>query len=334
LDEGKVKKAMNGLENAMKAKQKGLNIVRVIAKKREAGIVLALIIMSLGITAVAPRFASGQNLYLLSRQISLLAIVAMGEFFAILTAGIDLSVGSLIGVSGVTCGLALGAGVPPLLAILIGLSTGFCAGLLSGWLVSYVGLTPFIPTLGMLSIARGVIWVITKGWPITDIPKSFLFIGRGDVLGIPFPVVIMAVLALAAHIVLRYTVLGRRIFAIGGNEQATFLSGINVKRIKLFVYGISGFFASVTGIIMVARFDSAQAAMGTGWELDAIASAVIGGASLMGGAGSVGGVLIGAAIMGVIQNGLVLMKVSAYWQTLIIGGIIILAATLDRLKNK
>jgi ribose/xylose/arabinose/galactoside ABC-type transport system permease subunit len=237
-------------------------------------------------------------------------------------------------VSGVTCGLALAAGVPPMLAVLIGLSTGFCAGLISGWLVSYVGLTPFIPTLGMLSMARGTIWVITKGWPITNIPKSFLFIGRGDVLGIPFPVIVMFFLAVIAHIVLRYTVFGRRIFAIGGNEQATFLSGIDVKKIKLFVYGISGFFASVTGIIMVARFDSAQAAMGTGWELDAIASAVIGGASLMGGAGSVLGVLIGAAIMGVIQNGLVLMKVSAYWQTLIIGGIIVLAATLDRLKNR
>ena len=154
LDEGK---EMNVLENTIKVRQKRFNIVRVIVKKREAGIVLALILMSLGITAVSPRFASGQNLYLLSRQISLLAIVAMGELFTILTAGIDLSVGSLIGVSGVTCGLALAAGVPPLLAILIGLATGFCAGLLTGWLVSYVGLTPFIPTLGMLSIARGVI---------------------------------------------------------------------------------------------------------------------------------------------------------------------------------
>jgi len=145
-------KEMNGLENTISAKQKRSSIIQVIAKKREAGIVLALIIMSLGITVVAPRFASGQNFYLLSRQISLLAIVAIGEFFTILTAGIDLSVGSLIGVSGVTCGLALAAGVPPLLAILIGLSTGFCAGLLSGWLVSYVGLTPFIQYIpGLLS---------------------------------------------------------------------------------------------------------------------------------------------------------------------------------------
>jgi ribose transport system permease protein len=326
---------MSDLEDAVPIKkQYKVGILQAILRKREAGIVLALIIMSVAITIVAPRFATGQNLYLLSRQISLLAIVAIGEFFTILTAGIDLSVGSLIGVSGVTCGLALAAGISPMLAVLIGLSTGFCAGLVSGWLVSYVGLTPFIPTLGMLSMARGAIWVITKGWPITDIPKSFLFIGRGDVLGIPFPVIVMFLLAVIAHVVLRYTVLGRRIFAIGGNEQATFLSGIDVKKIKFFVYGISGFFASVTGIIMVARFDSAQAAMGTGWELDAIASAVIGGTSLMGGAGSVLGVLIGAAIMGVIQNGLVLMKVSAYWQTLIIGGIIVLAATLDRLKNR
>ena len=314
--------------------QKRFGIVRTIMKKREAGIFLALVLMGVAITAVAPRFASGQNAYLLSRQISLLALVAMGEFFPILTGGIDLSVGSLIGVSGVTCGLALAAGVPPFAAVLIGITTGFCAGLLSGWLISYVGLTPFIPTLGMLSLARGAIWVITKGWPVTEIPPEFLFLGRGEVLGIPFPVIIMVALAVVAHVILRYTVFGRRIFAIGGNEDATFLSGIDVKKIKLFVYGISGFFASITGVIMVARFDSAQAAMGTGWELDAIASVVIGGASLMGGAGSVGGVIIGAAIMGVIQNGLVLMRVSAYWQTSIIGAIIILAATLDRLKNK
>jgi len=316
------------------AANRNKGFIRAILQKREAGIFLALLMMCIVITIVAPRFATGQNIYLLSRQISLLAIVALGEFFTILTAGIDLSVGSMIGLSGVSCGLALAAGVHPIFAVLIGLLTGFCAGLLSGYLVAYVGLTPFIPTLGMLSIARGTIWVITKGWPITGIPESFLFIGRGDILGISIPVIIMLVFGILAHIVLKYTVFGRRIFAIGGNEEAAFLSGINVKKIKLFVYGISGFFASITGIIMVARFNSAQTSMGVSWELDAIASAVIGGTSLMGGLGSVIGVLIGATIIGVIRNGLILMKVSAYWQTLIIGTIVILAAVIDRVKNK
>ncbi|MBN2050613.1 MAG: ABC transporter permease [Spirochaetales bacterium] len=309
-------------------------IGRRLIQRQETGVLLALVMMCVVITLVAPRFATKQNMYLLSRQISLLAIVALGEFFTILTGGIDLSVGSIIGFSGVMCGLSLASGLPPGIAVILGLAAGFGAGLLTGWLVAYVGLTPFIPTLGMLSMARGVIWVITKGWPVTEIPEAFLVLGRGEVLGIPFPVVIMIVLALVCHGVLKYTIFGRRIFAIGGNEEAASLSGVNVKRIKLFIYAISSFCASITGIIMVARFNSAQASMGVSWELDAIASAVIGGASLAGGGGSVIGVLIGASIIGVIQNGLVLMKVSSYWQTLIIGSIIIFAAVVDKLKAR
>jgi ribose transport system permease protein len=222
----------------------------------------------------------------------------------------------------------------PLFAILVGIATGFLLGLFNGLFVSYVGITPFIVTLGMLSMARGAVWVITKGWPITEIPDSFLFIGQGDVFGIPFPVIIMIICAVIAHIILKYTVFGRRIYAIGGNEEATELSGINIKKIKLMVYGIAGLCASLTGIILVARFNSAQSAMGEGWELDAIAAAVIGGTSLMGGSGSALGVLVGAAIMGVIRNGLVLMKVSSYWQTMIIGAIIVLAAVIDIIKGK
>ena len=328
---------MSGVQKILaSAKNRGSRngYINRIFRKRETGILLALILMCIVITIVAPRFATQQNMYLLSRQISLLAIVAIGEFFTILTGGIDLSVGSIIGFSGVMCGLSLASGLPPALAVVLGLAAGFGAGLLTGWLVAYVGLTPFIPTLGMLSMARGVIWVITKGWPVTEIPESFLVLGRGEVLGIPFPVVIMVVLAVFCHSILKYTIFGRRIFAIGGNEEASYLSGVNVKRIKLFIYAISSLCASITGIIMVARFDSAQASMGVSWELDAIASAVIGGASLAGGGGSVFGVLIGASIMGVIQNGLVLMKVSSYWQTLIIGGIIIFAAVIDKLKTK
>jgi ribose transport system permease protein len=316
-----------------KAQSRG-RYLNSILKRRETGILLALILMCVAITVAAPRFATKQNMYLLSRQISLLAIVAIGEFFTILTAGIDLSVGSIIGFSGVMCGLSLAAGLPPGVAIVLGLAAGFAAGLVTGSLVAYVGLTPFIPTLAMMSIARGAIWVITKGWPVTDIPEVFMVLGRGAILGIPFPVVIMGVLALVCHWILKYTVFGRRVFAIGGNEEASYLSGVNVKRIKLFVYAISSICASITGLIMVARFNSAQAAMGVSWEMDAIASAVIGGASLAGGAGSIVGVLIGASIMGVIQNGLVLMKVSSYWQTLIIGSIIVFAAVIDKLKTR
>ena len=310
------------------------NIISNILSKRESAIFLALIGISIGITIVAPRFATSKNFYLVSRQISFVAIVALGELFVILTAGIDLSVGSVIGFSGVIAGLSMAAGIPTPIALVLGLASGAALGLISGMLVAYVGITPFIVTLGMLSIARGAIWGITKGWPITEIPKSFLFIARGDLFGIPASVIIALIIAIFVHIVLRYTVFGRRTFAIGGNEEATALSGINVRKIKLAIYGISGLLSSVTGIMLVARFSSAQPSTGEGWELDAIAATVIGGTSLMGGVGSVSGVLIGAAIMGIIRNGLVLMKVSVYWQTLVIGTIIILAAVVDRLKNK
>ena len=314
--------------------KKGGGLISKLIHKKESAIFLALIGIMIVITVIAPKFATAGNLYRVARQISFVAIAALGVFTVILTAGIDLSVGSLIGISGITCGLAMAAGLGPLFSVLIGMGTGFGIGLINGVLVSYVGITPFIVTLGMLSIARGSIWIITKGWPIEDIDARFLVLGQGDILGIPIPVIIMIIVAVIVHLFLTNTVFGRRLFAIGGNEEATRLSGINVKRIKCFAYGISGLLSSITGIILVARFSSAQTSSGDGWELDAIAAAVIGGTSLMGGAGSVPGVLIGAAIMGVIRNGLVLMRVSAYWQTAIMGFIIILAAVIDRIKNR
>lgn len=310
------------------------NILLKILAKREAAIFIALVAISVFITIFAPRFATGRNLYLVSRQVSFVAIVAMGELFVILTSGIDLSVGSNVGFSGVIAGIALAAGIPPIFALPIGLFAGMGIGLFNGAVVAYVGITPFIVTLGMLSMARGLVWGLTKGNPITEIPETFFFLAQGDLFGIPASVIIMAIIAVIVHIVLTYTAFGRRIYAIGGNEEATALSGVDVKKIKLSVYAISGLLSAVTGILLVARFYSAQPATGTGWELDAIASTVIGGTSLMGGVGSVLGVLIGAAIMGVIRNGLVLMRVSVYWQDFIIGSIIVLAAVIDRVKNK
>jgi ribose transport system permease protein len=310
------------------------NLLLSIISKRESAIFLALIAIAGFITIFAPHFASKGNLYLVSRQISFVTIVALGELFVILSSGIDLSVGSIIGLSGVVSGLSLAAGVPVVISLALGALAGLGVGMLNGVLVSYVLITPFIVTLGMQGMARGAVWVLTKGNPITDIPDSFFFIAQGDFLGIPVPVIIAGVLALIVHVVLTYTAFGRRVFAIGGNEEATALSGINVKTIKLMIYGISGLMCSFVGIILIARFYSAQPAIGDGWELDAIAATVIGGTSLMGGVGSVLGVLIGATIMGVIRNGLVLLKVSVYWQQLVIGAIIILAAVIDRLKNK
>src|SRR5450830_648938 len=307
-----------------KKQARGWSVVSTIVKQRESAIFLALLIMMAVIQIMAPNFQSGSNIYLVSRQIALVAIVAIGELFVILTGGIDLSVGAIMGV----------AGVNPWLAILFGMVVGVLIGVFNGWLVSYVLIPPFIVTLGAQEIARGTILIVTKGWPITNIPKSILFIAQGDLLRIPVPVWIMLVVAVIAQMVLTKTSFGRRIYAIGGNETATFLSGVNVKKIKFFLYVIAAFTASIVGIILVARFESAQADAGTGWEMNAIASAVIGGTSLAGGAGSVLGCLIGACIIGILANGLVLMRVSSYWQTAIIGVVIVLAAVLDHFRKK
>ena len=317
-----------------KKQARGWSVVSAIVKQRESAIFLALLIMIAVIQIMAPNLLSGNNVYLVSRQIALVAIVAIGELFVILTGGIDLSVGATMGLAGVASAGAMVAGVNPWLAILFGMVVGVLVGIFNGWLVSYVLIPPFIVTLGSQEIARGTILIVTKGWPITNIPKSILFIAQGDFLHIPVPVWIMLVVAIIAQIVLTKTSFGRRIYAIGGNETATFLSGVNVKKIKFFLYVIAAFTASIVGIILVARFESAQADAGTGWEMQAIASAVIGGTSLAGGAGSVLGCVIGACIMGVLANGLVLMRVSSYWQTAIIGVVIVLAAVLDHFRKK
>ena len=213
--------------------------------------------------------------------------MAIGELFVILTGGIDLSVGSVMGLAGVAAAGAMKFGFDPLLAILFGLLVGLAVGAINGALIAYVRIAPFIVTLAMLSFARGLILILTEGWPITQIPKSFLPIGQSDFLALPIPLWIMLVAAVIAWFVLTKTAFGRRTYAIGGNEQATFLSGINVKAIKFRLYMISSLCAALVGVILVARFNSAQADTGTGWELDAIAAAVIGGTSLMGGVGSV-----------------------------------------------
>jgi ribose transport system permease protein len=310
------------------------NFLSWLSRRPEAGIFLALILLMAVITIVQPQFAAATNQYLLSRQIAYTAIVALGVLFVILTAGIDLSVGSLVGITGVACGMAMAAGLHPVLAILIGLLTGALAGAINGVIVAWIGVTPFIVTLGMLGVARGLVLVLTHGDSIRAIPAAFIKAGSGDLLGIPIPVVVCLVLAVLSHLVLNYSVFGRRVYAVGGNEEATELSGINVRQIKFLTYVIAGMLSSVSGMLFIARFRSAQANAGFGLELDAIAACVIGGTSLMGGQGSVLGVLIGAAVMGVIRNGLVLMEVSSYWQDLIIGAIIVLAAIVDVLRTR
>ncbi|MGA2501029.1 MAG: ABC transporter permease [Tepidisphaeraceae bacterium] len=312
----------------------GRGVVNGLLRRRESGIFLALVGLVVLITICEPGFARWDNVYTVSRQIAYTAIVALGVFFVILTSGIDLSVGSIVGLSGVVCGWLMFRGCPASLAVCAGLATGMALGAINGAIVSYIGVTPFIVTLGTLGMARGVVYVATHGDSIRGIPESFISAGLRDVWIFPMAVVVLGIIAVIAHIVLTYTAFGRRVYAVGGNEAATTLSGINTRRVKLVTYMISGLCSAVAGVLFIARYRSAQAEPAKGIELDAIAAAVIGGTSLMGGEGTVAGVLIGATIMGVIRSGLVQLQVSSYWQELIIGAIIVLAAIMDVIRRR
>src|SRR2546430_2115179 len=216
------------------------NIFNRLLRRRESGIFLALVGLMAFITFFQPNFARANNLYLVSRQIALTAIIALGVFFVILTGGIDLSVGSTVGLSGFMCGLSMASGCHPLLAIVAGLMTGAAVGALNGTIISYLGVTPFIVTLGMLGVARGVVLVLKHGDSIRDISPAFIEFGNGSLFGISVPVLVLVAIAILAFIVLKYTAFGRRVYAIGGNEEATALSGINTHKVKVLTYIICG----------------------------------------------------------------------------------------------
>ena len=237
-------------------------------RRRESGILLALVCLMAVIALFEPHFIRAGNLYLVSRQIALTAIVALGVFFVILTGGIDLSVGSTVGLSGFVCGLAMAAGLSPVLAIIAGLLTGAVIGAANGAIVAFIGVTPFIATLGMLGVARGVVLIIKHGDSVRGIPKSFNDAANGSLLGISVPVIILVLVAAASHIVLKHTPFGRFVYAIGGNEKAAAFSGVHTRLVKFLTYVICAALCSITGILYVARFESAQADAGRGMELD------------------------------------------------------------------
>ncbi|POX38953.1 sugar ABC transporter permease [Streptomyces sp. Ru73] len=304
---------------------------RAVLRNGPLGGLIALVV----VMAVLSRdFLNGQNLLNVGVQASVTAILAFGVTFVIVSAGIDLSVGSVAALSAtVVAWAATTEGLPVIVAVLLGLAVGAAAGLLSGALVAYGKLPAFIATLAMLSVGRGLALVISGGSPIA-FPASVSRLG--DTLGgwLPVPVLVMIVMGLIAALVLARTYTGRAMFAIGGNEEAARLSGIHVKRRKLVIYALSGLFAAVAGIVLAARLTSAQPQAATGYELDAIAAVVIGGASLSGGSGKASGTLIGALILAVLRNGLNLLSVSAFWQQVATGLVIALAVLLDTLRRR
>ncbi len=296
-------------------------------------VLFILIALCLVLALLSDRFLTHSNLLNVALQTSLVALLAFGMSFTILTAGIDLSVGSVMAFCGaLVAGLMVRQGLNTYLAMGLALAMGCLLGAVSGLLIVVGNIPPFVATLAMMASARGLTLVYTQGKPIAGLGQDFVFWGTGYVGPIPVPVIVMVVVFAVSYIVLTRTRFGLYVYAIGGNEETARLAGISTKRVKVAVYVLSGFTAALAGIIMTARLWSAQPKMGTGWELDAIAAPVLGGTSLFGGVGSVGGTIVGAFIMGVLSNGLNLVEspiITPYTRQMIKGVVFILAVILD-----
>ena len=302
---------------------------------RRFGPLLALILMSAALSLLSEHFLTFDNLLNVFRQSAVNALLALGQLTVIITAGIDLSVGSLLGLSCVLAAMALKAGVPSGLAVLLALFTGASLGALNGVLFTKLRLPhPFIPTLGMMNVARGLALVLTGGFPISELPPAFRFWGAGAVAGIPMPVVVVLFFCVLFHLFLTRTTPGRDLYAIGGNRQAALLCGVPVDRRLILAYSLSGLMAGAGAVILAGRMNSGFPLAGVGAELDSIAAVIIAGASFFGGVGTVMGALVGALIMGVLRNGLNLLNVSAYWQTVVIGAVIVAAVWVDVVRQR
>lgn len=295
------------------------------------GLVFALFALIVALSLLSDRFLSVPNLLNVLRQISINALIAFGMTTVILGRGIDLSVGSLLAYVGVVTATLAVSGLPAWLAILAGLAIGASLGAISGLFVAYAGIAPFIVTLAGLTIFRGMALAFTDGRPVTGLPPLFAEIGYGTFLGLPMPVWILLAFLIVTHLLLRHTALGRAIYAIGGNEEAARLAGIPVRRVTAFTYAFSGFAAALAAVVLTGRLNSAQPTAGVMFELDAIAAVVVGGTSLFGGRGGVFGTLVGALIIGVINNGMNLLNVPSFYQQIVKGGVILAALLIDRI---
>ncbi|TXC90992.1 ribose ABC transporter permease [Metabacillus litoralis] len=295
------------------------------------GLLLIIVILSI----VSPNFMTVDNILNVLRQVSINALIAFGMTFIILTGGIDLSVGSILALASAVTASMLASGMDPILAILIGLLAGAIMGAINGLIITKGKVAPFIATLATMTVFRGLTLVYTDGRPITGLSESELFVlmGKGYVGWIPVPVIWMLITYAVLYFILKKTTFGRRVYAIGGNEGAAILSGIRADRVKIWIYSLTGLLSALAGIILSSRLNSAQPTAGASYELDAIAAVVLGGTSLSGGRGWIFGTLVGALIIGVLNNGLNIMNVSSFYQQVVKGGVILLAVLLDRKKS-
>ncbi|MBR0620563.1 ribose ABC transporter permease RbsC [Bacillus pumilus] len=302
---------------------------------QKLGPFLGLIILVAIVSILNPAFLEPLNILNLLRQISINALIAFGMTFVILTGGIDLSVGAILALSSALTAGFIVSGMDPILAIIVGCIIGALLGMVNGLLITKGKMAPFIATLATMTIFRGLTLVYTDGNPITGLGSNYAFqlFGRGYFLGIPVPAITMLLTFIVLWVLLHKTPFGRRTYAIGGNEKAALISGIKVPRVKIMIYSLAGFMSALAGAILTSRLNSAQPTAGTSYELDAIAAVVLGGTSLSGGRGRIVGTLIGVLIIGVLNNGMNLLGVSSFYQSVVKGIVILIAVLLDRKKS-
>ncbi|MDQ0877640.1 ribose transport system permease protein [Paenibacillus sp. V4I3] len=305
-----------------------------IGKIQSLGSLLGLVLIVVILSVVNGDFLTVGNIFNVLRQISINALIAFGMTFVILTGGIDLSVGSILALSSAFTAGLMASGMNTWLAVGIGLIGGLVMGAINGLLITKGKVAPFIATLATMTVFRGLTLVYTQGRPITGFKEDFALLGKGYFLQIPMPIIWMVIAFAVLYIILKHTTFGRRVYALGSNEEATWLSGINTSKVKILVYSISGLLAAISGIILTSRLNSAQPTAGGAFELDAIAAVVLGGTSLSGGRGWIVGTLIGAMIIGVLDNGLNLLNVSSFYQQVVKGVVILIAVLLDRSKAR
>jgi len=320
----------NGTGSNMKLKK----AFRAILRNKENGIAIPLLIVVLIIYLINPVFLKFDNVINILRQSAFVFLIGISMTFVFIGGGMDLSVGSILALSGIITGLGLLQGIPIWICILLGILAGAFTGFLNGIFVAIFRIPSFIVTLGMMYVARGVVQYLTRGVPVYPLPEKFNFLGQGYVAGIPIVVIIAALLGIVGHIVLQKTIYGRSVNAVGGNLETARISGINVVTIPLFTYVLNGIASGITGIFTAARLGSALSNSGMGMELQVIAAVIIGGTSMFGGSGSIVGTLIGAIFMSVISNGMIILKISVYLQSVVIGSIIILFVGLDQYNRK
>lgn len=305
-------------------------IKKFAPRMNELGILLVLIVLVIGFSLLTPNFLDPNNLFNISRQVATLGIVAVGFAFILITGGIDLSVGYQISLNVVVCGLLMSQyGLPWYIAVIAVLVLGTSIGLLNGLIITLTGVAPLIVTLAMMTILNGVSYLLSQGLPIFGFPTEFSFLGQGAIAGVPVSLIVMILIWGAGIFLLNKTYVGRYFYAIGNNVEAARLSGVNTNRTLIFVYALGGFFTAIGALLLLSRLNSAQSSTGAGFEFDVLTACVLGGVSVMGGRGHLFGAFVGVLIVGVLDNGLVLMNVSEYVQLVLKGAILLIAVIYD-----